>query len=298
MTVDVMVHHTAAVASAKPNALVVGDMPWLSYHTLRRRQRCTTPAVSSAKAAPRRSSSRVASKRLDVIRAVLDAEIPVMGHLGLTPQSVHAMGGYRVQGKQAAAAYELISDAKALADAGVFAIVLEGVPDRACRDRHREISRADRSASVPGVTATARCSSSTTCSASAAANTCPSSSASTRSSPTSPSPRWSSSSPMSQSGDFPGEAETYHMPDESEEILRDLNETARRTTRRRRVTDASSPTKPWSSSRRPFGQACSLQVPAVTTGHPSPGLVCPQIAKRSGPRDGGRFGTRRFALNP
>jgi len=72
-------------------------------------------------------------KRLPMIEAVLDAEIPVMGHLGLTPQSVNAMGGYRVQGKEADAAYEMIADAEALADAGVFSIVLEGVPDRVAR---------------------------------------------------------------------------------------------------------------------------------------------------------------------
>lgn len=79
-------------------------------------------------------------KRLDMVEAVLGAEIPVMGHLGLTPQSVHAMGGYRVQGKQAAAAYELISDARALADVGVFAIVLEGVPDVLAELVTREIA--------------------------------------------------------------------------------------------------------------------------------------------------------------
>ena len=128
MTVDEMVYHTAAVLTAEPSALVVGDMPWLSYHT--------TPeeAVHNAGRLIRDGGAGAVKleggrKRLDVIRAVLDAEIPVMGHLGLTPQSVHAMGGYRVQGKQAAAAYELITDAKSLADAGVFAIVLEGVPD-------------------------------------------------------------------------------------------------------------------------------------------------------------------------
>jgi 3-methyl-2-oxobutanoate hydroxymethyltransferase len=68
-------------------------------------------------------------KRLPMIEAVLDAEIPVMGHIGLTPQSVHSMGGYRVQGRDLSAARDLISDARALAAAGVFAIVLEGVPD-------------------------------------------------------------------------------------------------------------------------------------------------------------------------
>jgi len=124
----VMIHHTAAVARAKPNGLIVGDMPWLSYHTT------IEDTVNNAGRLVREGGAEAVKheggkKRLDMINAVLGAEIPVMGHLGLTPQSVHAMGGYRVQGKQAAAAYELLSDAHALADAGVFSIVLEGVPD-------------------------------------------------------------------------------------------------------------------------------------------------------------------------
>jgi 3-methyl-2-oxobutanoate hydroxymethyltransferase len=128
VTVDVMVHHTAAVARAKPNAIVVGDMPWLSYHT------SVEDTVANAGRLVREGGAEAVKleggrKRLDMIDGVLAAEIPVMGHLGLTPQSVHAMGGYRVQGKQASVAYDLISDARVLADAGVFAIVLEGVPD-------------------------------------------------------------------------------------------------------------------------------------------------------------------------
>ena len=128
VSVDVMVHHTAAVTRTKPNALVVGDMPWLSYHT------STEDTVGNAGRLVRDGGAGAVKleggrKRLPMITAVLDAEIPVMGHLGLTPQSVHSMGGYRVQGKHAQAAYELISDAKALEDAGVFSIVLEGVPD-------------------------------------------------------------------------------------------------------------------------------------------------------------------------
>ena len=128
VTVDVMVHHTAAVTRMNPHALVVVDMPWLSYHS------STTETVQNAGRFIQEGGAGAVKleggrKRLDMIHAVLDAEIPVMGHLGLTPQSVHAMGGYRVQGKEAQAAYELISDANALADAGVFAIVLEGVPD-------------------------------------------------------------------------------------------------------------------------------------------------------------------------
>jgi 3-methyl-2-oxobutanoate hydroxymethyltransferase len=128
VSVDVMVHHTAAVTRTKPNALVVGDMPWLSYHS------STEDTVGNAGRLVRDGGAGAVKleggrKRLPMITAVLDAEIPVMGHLGLTPQSVHSMGGYRVQGKQAQAAYELISDARALEDAGVFSIVLEGVPD-------------------------------------------------------------------------------------------------------------------------------------------------------------------------
>jgi 3-methyl-2-oxobutanoate hydroxymethyltransferase len=128
VTIDEMVHHTAAVARTKPTALVVGDMPWLSYHT------STTDTVTNAGRLIREGGASAVKleggrKRIPMIEAVTDAEIPVMGHIGLTPQSVNSMGGYRVQGKQAQAAYEMISDAHALADAGIFAIVLEGIPD-------------------------------------------------------------------------------------------------------------------------------------------------------------------------
>jgi 3-methyl-2-oxobutanoate hydroxymethyltransferase len=126
---EVMVHHTAAVTRAAPDALVVGDMPWMSFHvspedTVRNAARLVRDGGAAA------VKIEGGRKRLAVLAAVLAAEIPVMGHLGLTPQSVHAMGGYRLQGKEVHAAYEMISDAQALADAGVFAIVLEGVPDR------------------------------------------------------------------------------------------------------------------------------------------------------------------------
>src|SRR5690348_14486749 len=127
-TVDIMVHHTAAVARAKPNALVVGDMPWLSYHI------SVEETVRNAGRLMREGGADCIKleggrKRLPVVKAILDTEIPVMGHLGLTPQSVHAMGGYRVQGKRFEAARELLEDARALADAGIFALLLEGVPD-------------------------------------------------------------------------------------------------------------------------------------------------------------------------
>lgn len=127
-TVDIMIHHIAAVSRARPGALIVGDMPWLSYHL------SVEDAVRNAGRLIREGRAECVKleggrKRLPVVEAILAAEIPIMGHLGLTPQSIHTMGGYRVQGKQVEAARELLQDAKALADAGVFALVLEGVPD-------------------------------------------------------------------------------------------------------------------------------------------------------------------------
>lgn len=128
VTMDEMIHHTAAVTRTGPRALVVGDMPWLSYHitpeeTVRNAGRFVQEGGVGA------VKLEGGAKRVETIRVVLDAEIPVMGHIGLTPQSVHAMGGYEVQGRGLEAAHALMADAVALADAGVFSIVLEGVPD-------------------------------------------------------------------------------------------------------------------------------------------------------------------------
>jgi 3-methyl-2-oxobutanoate hydroxymethyltransferase len=136
---DDMVHHTRAVTSIDPDALVVGDMPWLSYHvtvedTVRNAGRLVREAQAGA------VKLEGGRKRLPMIGAVLDAEIPVMGHLGLTPQSVHAMGGYKVQGKGVEAARDLIADARALDEAGVFSIVLEGVPDALAQIVTKEVS--------------------------------------------------------------------------------------------------------------------------------------------------------------
>ena len=138
-TVDIMVHHTAAVARAKPNALVLGDLPWLSYHisveeTVRNAGRLMREGRAEA------LKLEGGRKRLHMVEALLAAEIPVMGHLGLTPQSIHAMGGYRVQGRGVEAARELVEDARALAAAGVFAIVLEGVPSIVAEIVTQEVS--------------------------------------------------------------------------------------------------------------------------------------------------------------
>jgi 3-methyl-2-oxobutanoate hydroxymethyltransferase len=126
-----MAHHVAAVARTNPRALVVGDLPWLSYHVSR------DETVRNAATLIRAGASAVklegGRKRIESVEAILDAEIPVMGHIGLTPQSIHALGGFKVQGKQLDAARKLVDDAVALADAGCFALVLEAVPDGVAR---------------------------------------------------------------------------------------------------------------------------------------------------------------------
>lgn len=125
---DEIVLHTRAVKRARPNALVVADMPWLTFHL------SEEDAVRNAGRLVREGGAEAVKleggrKRLPVVEAILGAEIPVMGHVGLTPQSVHAMGGFKVQGKMVDAATDMIADAKALSDAGCFSIVIEGVPD-------------------------------------------------------------------------------------------------------------------------------------------------------------------------
>jgi 3-methyl-2-oxobutanoate hydroxymethyltransferase len=131
VTIDDMAHHVAAAARAQPAALLIGDLPWLSYHvsdedTVRNAARLVRAGAAAVKLEGGR-------KRLGAIEAILDAEIPVMGHVGLTPQSIHAVGGFKVQGKQLDAARAIVDDAMALADAGCFAIVLECVPDAVAR---------------------------------------------------------------------------------------------------------------------------------------------------------------------
>jgi 3-methyl-2-oxobutanoate hydroxymethyltransferase len=125
--VGVMAHHIGAVARAHPRALVVGDMPWLSYHV------SVEDTVRNGATLVRAGAEAVKLEgglaRIAMVEALLAAEIPVMGHLGLTPQSVHTMGGFKVQARNAPAADALVHDAKALAAAGCFAMVLEGIPD-------------------------------------------------------------------------------------------------------------------------------------------------------------------------
>lgn len=127
VTVDDMVRHCAAVARGAQKALVVCDMPFMSYHvsveeTVRNAGRLMTEG--RAQAVKLEGGAEFAAE----VRALTRASIPVMGHLGLTPQSVNAFGGFKVQGKSMAAAQKLLDDARALEEAGAFALVLECVP--------------------------------------------------------------------------------------------------------------------------------------------------------------------------
>lgn len=136
---DTMVLHTAAVVRAKPRALIIGDLPWLSYHvsvedTIRNAGRMVREGGAEA------VKLEGGRKRVEMVSALVDTEIPVMGHIGLTPQSIHAMGGYRVQGKMVEEARELIEDSHALEKAGIFALVLEGVPGLVAEIITKEVS--------------------------------------------------------------------------------------------------------------------------------------------------------------
>jgi 3-methyl-2-oxobutanoate hydroxymethyltransferase len=127
VTVDEMIHHTKAVVRGTRRAMVMADMPYLSYHvTLRESVRNAGRFIQEAGAKGVKLEG--GRKRARVVKAIREAEIPVMGHVGLTPQSVHDMGGFKVQGRSAPMARAILEDALALEDAGVFALVLEGIP--------------------------------------------------------------------------------------------------------------------------------------------------------------------------
>lgn len=127
VTMEDMIHHGAAVARGVKNALVVVDMPFMSYQTSVYDALCNAGRlVKEAKAGAVKLEG--GEKVCPQIKAIVDADIPVMAHLGLTPQSVNAFGGYKVQGKSIEAAQKLIDDAKAVEQAGAFALVLECVP--------------------------------------------------------------------------------------------------------------------------------------------------------------------------
>lgn len=127
VTMEDMIHHTAAVCRGAKNTLVVGDMPFMSYQVsveeavynagrLMKEGRCQAVKLEGGR------------KCMPQIRAITNASIPVMAHIGLTPQSINAFGGFKVQGKSEEAAKKLLEDAKAVEEAGAFAVVLECVP--------------------------------------------------------------------------------------------------------------------------------------------------------------------------
>ena len=132
VTMDDMIRHSQAVRRGSPNAFLVGDMPYMSYQ----------PSVETAIRNAGRFMAEAScdsikleggAEMADRIHGIVSAGIPAIGHLGLTPQSVSALGGFRVQGKGALQAKKIIDDAKALEEAGAFAILLEMVPDRVCQ---------------------------------------------------------------------------------------------------------------------------------------------------------------------
>ena len=128
VTVEDIAHHTAAVSRIKPEALIVADLPWLSYHiSIEETVKNAAKLIRAGANAIKLEGGR---RRIPMIEALLSAEIPVMGHIGLTPQSINAMGGFKVQARDTKGATDLVSAAKALEHAGCFAIVLEGVPSQ------------------------------------------------------------------------------------------------------------------------------------------------------------------------
>ncbi len=139
VTMDEMVYHTQAVLRAQPKALVVSDMPFLSYQT--------DLAAARSNAGRLVKEGGAAAVKLEggenvtaTIRAIVDMDIPVLAHIGLTPQSIHRMGGYRVQGKGDAQAEQLLADARAVEAAGAFGVVLEGIPLKLARQITAELT--------------------------------------------------------------------------------------------------------------------------------------------------------------
>jgi len=127
VTLDEMLHHTRAVRRGVRRALLVADMPFGTFHNSAEEAiRNATRFVKEAGAEAVKIEG--GERRMDLVARLVEAEIPVMGHIGLTPQSLHSLGGFRVQGKSAETAEALVRDAQALAAAGAFSIVIEAVP--------------------------------------------------------------------------------------------------------------------------------------------------------------------------
>jgi 3-methyl-2-oxobutanoate hydroxymethyltransferase len=137
VTMEDMLHHTKAVVRGVKDAMVVGDMPFLSFHlsaedAIRNAGRFLKEAGAHA--------VKLERPRVDIAAAIVETGIPVMGHIGLGPQSVHAMGGYRVQGRTDEEARKLLDEAQALDKVGAFALVLEGIPSAVARQITQTVS--------------------------------------------------------------------------------------------------------------------------------------------------------------
>ena len=133
VTMDEMIYHTRMVSRATQSAMVVGDMPFLSYQTHK------AEAVRNAGRFLKEAGAEAVkleggSQMADTIRAISDAGIPVMAHIGLTPQYVHMLGGFKVQGKDDAAREKILADARAVQEAGAFSVVLEAMPTPLARE--------------------------------------------------------------------------------------------------------------------------------------------------------------------
>lgn len=139
VTMEEMLHHCRAVSRGSQRCLLIGDMPFMSY------QASVHEAVDNAGKFLKMGGMDAVKveggkQRVRAVKAIIDAGIPVLGHLGLTPQSVHQLGGFKTQGKTAAAGIKLLEDALILQDAGCFGIVLESIPNRLAEDISRRLS--------------------------------------------------------------------------------------------------------------------------------------------------------------
>jgi 3-methyl-2-oxobutanoate hydroxymethyltransferase len=135
VTMDEMIYHTKMVSRASASAMVVGDMPFLSYQTHK------AEAVRNAGRFLKEAGAEAVkleggTQMAEAMRAIVNAGIPVMAHIGLTPQYVHALGGFKVQGKDEAAREKILADARAVQDAGAFAVVLEAMPASLAKEIH------------------------------------------------------------------------------------------------------------------------------------------------------------------
>jgi 3-methyl-2-oxobutanoate hydroxymethyltransferase len=127
VTMDEMIHHTKAVTRGAKYALIIGDMPFMSYNTSEREAILNAGRFIKEGGADAVKLEGGASVK-DIVRAIVKAGIPVMGHIGLTPQTISMLGGFKVQGKDAQAAERIINDALLLEDAGAFSVLLEAIP--------------------------------------------------------------------------------------------------------------------------------------------------------------------------